>query len=275
MGIKTYRPVTPILRYKTTLTFDEITTDEPHKSLTKGRSEKAGRGSKNQISVRRRGGGHKRKYRVIDFKRNKFDVPGKVETIEYDPNRSANIALICYRDGERRYIISPNGLSVGDQIVAGEKVEVKTGNAMPLKNIPVGTQIYGIELNKGKGAQLVRSAGGSAQITGIEGKYCTVKLPSGEVRRVFKECMATIGTVGNKDWGNITVGKAGRSRWLNKRPTVRGSAMNPIDHPLGGGEGKTNGGRHPVSPTGIPAKGFKTRKVRKYSDNLIINRRKK
>jgi large subunit ribosomal protein L2 len=274
MGIKTYRPITPIQRYKTTLTKEEITTDQPYKALTNGKAEKAGRGAKNQISVRRRGGGHKRKYRIIDFKRNKYDVPGKVETIEYDPNRSANIALVCYKDGERRYIISPNALSVGDQIVSGEKTEVKTGNAMLLKNIPVGTQIFGIELTKGKGAQLVRSAGGSAQIAGIEGKYCTIKLPSGEVRKVHKECMATIGSVGNKDWGNVTIGKAGRSRWMNKRPTVRGCAMNPVDHPLGGGEGKSNGGRHPVSPTGIPAKGYKTRKVKKYSDNLIINKRK-
>ncbi|HRX15369.1 MAG TPA: 50S ribosomal protein L2 [Spirochaetota bacterium] len=274
MGIKNYRPITPIQRYKTTLDYADITVDSPFKGLTKGKSQKAGRGAGNQISVRRKGGGHKRKYRVIDFKRNKIDVPGKVETIEYDPNRSANIALILYKDGERRYIVAPNNLSVGDEIVSGEKVEVRVGNAMPLKNIPVGTSICNVELSLGKGGQLARSAGGAAQITGREGKYCMVKLPSGEMRRVLKECMATIGEIGNKDHMNVTIGKAGRSRWMNKRPKVRGCAMNPVDHPLGGGEGKSAGKRHPVSPTGVPAKGYKTRKKNKYSDNMIINRRK-
>lgn len=275
MGIKTFRPITPIQRYKTSLDFSDLTTDKPFKKLTKGRSEKAGRGAGNQISVRRRGGGHKRKYRIIDFKRNKFDIPGKVETIEYDPNRSANIALICYKDGERRYIIAPNSLKVGDQIISGEKVDVQVGNAMLLKNIPVGTSICNIELTKGKGGQIARSAGGSAQITGSEGKYVIVRLPSGEMRKIYNECIATIGEIGNKDHSNITIGKAGRSRWLNKRPSVRGTAMNPHDHPLGGGEGKTAGGRHPVSPTGKPTKGFKTRKKNKYSDNMIISKRKK
>ncbi|MBN1500673.1 MAG: 50S ribosomal protein L2 [Spirochaetes bacterium] len=274
MAIKKYRPITPTTRYKTTLAFETITADEPFKGLTKGKSQLAGRGFKNQISVRRKGGGHKRKYRVIDFKRNKFDIQGRVETIEYDPNRSANIALICYADGERRYIIAPDSLQVNDTIISGEKVEIKPGNTMPMKNIPVGANIYNIEMHKGKGGQLVRSAGASASIAGSEGKYCLVKLPSGEVRKVNKECLATIGEVGNKDHNNVTIGKAGRSRWMNKRPKVRGCVMNPVDHPLGGGEGKSSGKRHPVSPTGVPAKGYKTRDKNKYSNTMIIKRRK-
>ncbi|MCU0846601.1 MAG: 50S ribosomal protein L2 [Spirochaetes bacterium] len=274
MGIKKYRPKTPTTRYQTVLTFDELTAEKPHKPLTKGTKEHAGRGAKGQISVRRKGGGHKRKYRVIDFKRNKIGIKGFVATIEYDPNRSANIALINYIDGEKRYIIAPETLKVGDMVISGEDAEIKSGNALPLKKIPLGTNIYNIELHRGKGGQLVRSAGSSAVIAAKEGDYCLIKLPSGEIRKVHHECYATIGGVGNKDHGNITIGKAGRNRWLNKRPKVRGVAMNPVDHPLGGGEGKSSGGRHPVSPTGVPTKGYKTRKKHKYSDKYIVKRRK-
>ena len=275
MGIKKYNPTTKTLRFKTTLTFDEITTDKPFKPLTNGFKKNAGRSTSNgQVSVRRKGGGHKRRFREIDFKRNKFDIPGIVEAVEYDPNRSSNIALILYPDGERRYIVAPESLKVGAKVASGEKVEISVGNALPLKNIPVGTNIYNIELHRGKGGQLVRSAGVTASISGEEGEYCLVKLPSGELRKVHKECYATIGEVGNKDHINVSIGKAGRSRWLHKRPKVRGVAMNPIDHPLGGGEGKTSGGRHPVTPWGQPTKGYKTRKRKKYSNNLIITRRK-
>ncbi len=274
MGIKKYRPATSTLRYKTVLDKAEITTEAPYKPLTVGKTGDSGRGFKGQISVRRRGGGHKRKLRIIDFKRDKFGIPGKVTTIEYDPNRSANIALISYVDGEKRYIIAPNSIKVGDKIEAGEKVEIKAGNALPLKNIPLGSSIYNIELHKGKGGQLVRSAGTSAVLAAKEGDYCLVKLPSGEIRKIHKECYSTLGEVGNKDHSNLTIGKAGRSRWMNKRPKVRGVAMNPVDHPLGGGEGKSAGGRHPVSPTGVPSKGYKTRKKHKYSDKYIITRRK-
>ncbi len=274
MALKKFRPVTPTLRYKTVLVFDEITEEKPHKALTSGYVQKAGRGAKGQISVRRKGGGHKKKYRVIDFKRDKFDIPGVVESIQYDPNRTANIALVCYKDGERRYIIAPKSVKVGDGIISGNSVEVKPGNTMPLKNIPVGTNIYNIELHVGKGGQIARSAGSFAQISGLEGDYCLVKLPSSELRKIHGDCLGTIGEVGNADHMNVTVGKAGRSRWLGKRPKVRGVVMNPVDHPLGGGEGRTSGGRHPVSPTGVPAKGYKTRKKKKYSNNMIISRRK-
>jgi large subunit ribosomal protein L2 len=274
MGIKKYRPTTSTLRYKTVLDKSEITEEQPYKPLTKGQTGGSGRGHKGQITTRRRGGGHKRKFRLVDFKRNKFGIPGKVVSIEYDPNRSANIALIAYVDGEKRYIIAPESLKVGDKIEAGEKVEIKAGNALPLKNVPLGSDIYNIELHRGKGGQLVRSAGTAAVLTAKEGDYCLVKLPSGEIRKIHKECYSTIGAVGNKDHINLTIGKAGRSRWLNKRPRVRGVAMNPVDHPLGGGEGKSSGGRHPVSPTGQPAKGYKTRKKHKYSDDYIIKRRK-
>jgi len=274
MAIKKFRPITPTQRYKTVLEKDEITSESPYKPLTKGKTGDSGRGYKGQISVRRRGGGHKRKLRQIDFKRNKFGIPGKVVSVEYDPNRSANIALISYVDGEKRYMIAPDSIKVGEQVVSGETVEIKPGNAMPLKNVPLGSNIYNIELHKGKGGQLVRSAGVTAVLTAKEGNYCLVKLPSGEIRKIHKECYSTIGEVGNKDHINVTIGKAGRSRWLNKRPKVRGCVMNPVDHPLGGGEGKSSGGRHPVSPTGVPAKGYKTRKKRKYSDDYIIKRRK-
>lgn len=274
MGIKKFKPVTPTLRYKTVLTNDELSTDRPYKPLTVGMKEFAGRGHNGQVSVRRRGGGHKRRFRIVDFKMNKFDIEGKIATVEYDPNRSANIALVSYRDGEKRYIVAPMSLKVGDTIVTGENVEIKTGNSLPLKNIPLGTNIYNVELHRGKGGQLVRSAGTTAQIAAKEGIYCLIKLPSGEIRKVHMECYATIGEVGNKDFSNVTIGKAGRSRWMNKRPKVRGVAMNPIDHPLGGGEGKSSGGRHPCSPTGKPTKGYKTRKKKKYSNTMIVKRRK-
>ncbi len=275
MGLKKFKPKTQTTRYKTVLDFSELTAVEPHKPLTKGRKENAGRGYKGHISVRRRGGGHRQLYRIIDFKRNKYGIAGKVATIEYDPNRSANIALINYIDGEKRYIIAPDTLRVGETILSGENVEIKVGNTLPLKNIPLGTNIYNIEMNRGKGGQLARAAGSAAVITAKEGTYCLIKLPSGEIRKIHQDCYATIGEVGNKDHGLVTIGKAGRSRWLNRRPKVRGVAMNPVDHPLGGGEGKSSGGRHPCSPTGMPSKGYKTRKKHKISDKYIVNRRKK
>jgi len=274
MGIKKFRPETPTLRYKTVLDFEEITADQPYKPLTSGKKQNSGRGFKGRVCVRRKGGGHKKRYRVIDFKRNKHGIEGKVVSIEYDPNRSANIALINYIDGEKRYIIAPESLKVNDSIVSGDNVEIKSGNSMPVKNIPLGTNIYNVELHPGKGGQLARSAGSYAVLSAKEGKFCLIKLPSGEIRKINRECFASIGEVGNKDHGNITIGKAGRTRWLSRRPKVRGVAMNPIDHPLGGGEGKSSGGRHPVSPTGVPTKGYKTRKKHKYSDKLIIKRRK-
>jgi large subunit ribosomal protein L2 len=275
MGLKKFKPKTQTTRYKTVLDFSEITASEPYKPLTTGKKENSGRGFKGHVSVRRRGGGHKQRYRQIDFKRDKYGIEGRVTTIEYDPNRSSNIALINYADGEKRYIIAPDTLKVGDSILSGDTVEIKVGNSMPLKNIPLGTNIYNIEMNRGKGGQLVRAAGTQAVITAKEGAYCLIKLPSGELRKIHQECFATIGEVGNKDFGLVTIGKAGRSRWLNRRPKVRGVAMNPIDHPLGGGEGKSSGGRHPCSPTGVPSKGFKTRKKHKISDKYIVSRRKK
>lgn len=275
MGLKKFKPVTSTTRYKTVLDFSELTTDRPNKGLTTGRKQKAGRGAKGQVSVRRRGAGHKRRFRLVDFKRNKIDIIGRIATIEYDPNRSANIALVNYIDGEKRYIIAAENMKAGDVILSGQNIEIQSGNSMPLKNIPLGTNIYNIELHRGKGAQLVRSAGTSAVIAAKEGDYCLIKLPSGEIRKIHSECFATIGQVGNKDHGLVMIGKAGRNRWKNRRPKVRGVAMNPIDHPLGGGEGKSSGGRHPVSPTGIPSKGYKTRKKKKYSDKYIVMRRKK
>lgn len=274
MALKKYNPVTPASRYKTTLDFSVLTKKKPEKSLLTKLNKKAGRGFKNQVSVRRRGGGHKRLYRIIDFKRDKFGIDAKVVSIEYDPNRSANIALLQYVDGEKRYIISPEHLKVDDILQSGEKAPIKLGNALPLHRIPVGMNVHAIEIKPGRGAQIARSAGAGAQILGSEGKYISIKLPSGETRRVLAACMATIGEIGNKDHMNVSVGKAGRTRWLGKRPKVRGVVMNPVDHPHGGGEGRTSGGRHPVSPTGQPTKGFKTRKKKKYSDKLIIKRRK-
>jgi len=274
MGIKTFNPVTPGLRQKAILTFDDLTTDRPEKSLTKGKFQKAGRGAGGRISVRRRGGGHKKKLRTVDFKREKYGVPAIVKEIEYDPNRTANLALLFYKDGEKRYILAPKGIQVGDELLSGPDAPIKEGNALPLEKIPVGRNIHNVELQLGKGAQMVRSAGGSALLAAIEGDYATLKLPSGEMRMVFKKCMATLGSVGNEDHMNVSSGKAGRSRWLGKRPKVRGVVMNPVDHPHGGGEGRTSGGRHPVSPWGMPTKGYKTRKKNKSSSRFIVKRRK-
>ena len=274
MGIKSYRPLTPGQRFKTSLTFEEVTRDRPEKSLTKGLKQKAGRGAGGRISVRRKGGGHKQNYRQIDFRRDKRGIPAKVTAIEYDPNRSALIALLAYTDGEKRYIVAPAGVKVGRVVVSGPDAPFEPGNALPLDKIPLGMAIHNIELNLGRGGQLVRAAGGSATIVAREGEYVTVRLPSGEMRLVNRRCYATIGELGNKDHMNVSLGKAGRSRWLNRRPKVRGTAMNPVDHPHGGGEGKTKGGRHPVTPWGQPTKGYKTRKKRNVSSRFIVKRRK-
>ena len=274
MGIRKYNPTTPGLRGMTVSTFEEITTDKPEKSLTVTLKKHSGGNSRGKITVRHRGGGYRPKYRIIDFKRDKDGVPGKVATIEYDPNRSANIALINYADGEKRYIVAPNKLAVGDVIVSGPDADIKIGNALPVANIPVGTIIHNIELKPGKGAQLVRSAGNGAQLMAKEGKFASLRLPSGEVRKVRQECRATIGEVGNIDHQNIQIGKAGRKRHMGIRPTVRGSVMNPNDHPHGGGEGKAGIGRvSPVTPWGKPALGYKTRKKGKPSDKYIVKRR--
>lgn len=276
MGIKKFKPTSPGRRNMTVSTFDEITTDQPEKSLLAPLPKKAGRNNQGKITTRHHGGGHKRKYRIIDFKRNKDGIPGRVATIEYDPNRSANIALIHYADGEKRYILAPKGLQVGDEIQNGPEADIKLGNALPLENIPVGTVIHNIELKPGKGGQMVRAAGAEAQLLGKEGNYAIIRLTSGETRMVRKECRATIGQVGNLDHELINIGKAGRSRWLGKRPTVRGSAMNPNDHPHGGGEGRAPIGlKSPVSPWGKPTLGYKTRKKNKPSDKYIVRRRKK
>ncbi len=274
MGIRKYNPTTPGLRGMTVSTFEEITETSPERSLTKHLKKNAGRNVRGKITVRHRGGGAKAKYRVIDFKRNKDGIAGKVATIEYDPNRSANIALIVYADGEKRYIIAPDGLKVGDVIYSGPDADIQTGNALPLANIPVGTLIHNIELKPGKGAQLARSAGNGAQLMAKEEKYAQVRLPSGEVRKVLLVCRATIGEVGNVDHSNISIGKAGRKRHMGWRPKVRGSVMNPNDHPHGGGEGKAPVGRKsPVTPWGKPALGYKTRKKHKDSDKYIVKRR--
>ena len=274
MGIKKYNPTTPGLRGMTVSTFEEITCTTPEKSLTVTLKKHSGRNSRGKITVRHRGGGYRPKYRIVDFKRNKDGIPGKVATIEYDPNRTANIALINYADGEKRYIIAPNKLNVGDVIVSGPEADIKIGNALPLANIPVGTIIHNVELKPGKGGQMVRSAGNGAQLMAKEGQYAQVRLPSGEVRKVRIECRATIGEVGNLDHQNIQIGKAGRKRHMGIRPTVRGSVMNPNDHPHGGGEGKTGIGRPgPSTPWGKPALGLKTRKQKKASNKLIVRRR--
>jgi large subunit ribosomal protein L2 len=275
MGIKTYKPITAGMRAWTSLDYSELTKKKkPEKSLTGGRAEKAGRDSNGRISVWHKGGGHKRRYREIDFKRDKTGVPGKVVSIEYDPNRSANIALVSYADGDKRYIIAPKGLAAGAKIIAGPNAPIEAGNALPLENIPLGFTVHNIELSLGRGGQMVRSAGSGALVAAKEGDYVTVKLPSGEMRMIFKKCYATIGTVGNEDHMNVTLGKAGRKRWLGVRPTVRGMAMNPVDHPHGGGEGK-NKGIHPVSPWGQPTKGYKTRNKHKPSTRFIVSRGKK
>ncbi|CAM5778884.1 MULTISPECIES: 50S ribosomal protein L2 [Brevibacillus] len=276
MGIKKFKPTSPGRRQMTVSTFEEITTSTPEKSLLAPLSKKAGRNNHGKITVRHQGGGHKRKYRIIDFKRNKDGIVGRVATIEYDPNRSANIALINYMDGEKRYIIAPHGLKVGDEIISGADADIKTGNALPLANIPVGTTIHNIELKPGKGGQLVRAAGTSAQLLGRDGDFVIVRLSSGETRRIHNVCRATIGQVGNIDHELLNIGKAGRSRWLGIRPTVRGSVMNPNDHPHGGGEGRAPIGRKaPVTPWGKPTLGLKTRKKKNKSDQYIIRRRKK
>jgi len=276
MGIKKYNPTTPGLRGMTSSTFEEITTDKPEKGLTVTVKKHSGRNVRGKITVRHRGGGTRLRYRIVDFKRDKDGIPAKVKTIEYDPGRSANIALLFYADGEKRYIIAPDKLKVGDTVISGEKADIVDGNALPLKNIPVGTVVHNIELKPGKGAQMVRSAGVKAQLMAKEGNYAQVRLPSGEVRMVRIECKATIGEVGNGDHQNIKIGKAGRKRNMGIRPTVRGSVMNPNDHPHGGGEGKAGIGRPgPVTPWGKPALGYKTRKKNKPSSKYIVKRRGK
>ncbi|GAA3411949.1 50S ribosomal protein L2 [Paenibacillus hodogayensis] len=276
MPIKSFKPTSPSKREMTVSTFEEITASKPEKSLLAPLSGKAGRNNQGKITVRHQGGGHKRKYRIIDFKRNKDGIPGRVASIEYDPNRTANIALINYADGEKRYILSPKGLKVGDVVYSGPTSDIKIGNALPLENIPVGSVIHNIELKPGKGGQLVRAAGTQAQLLGKEGEYVSIRLSSGEMRRILKVCRATIGTVGNEDHELINIGKAGRNRWLGKRPTVRGVVMNPVDHPHGGGEGRAPIGRKsPMSPWGKPTLGYKTRKKKKASNKYIIRRRTK
>ena len=273
MGVKVYKPTSPGRRNMSGHDFKEITKSSPEKSLTAKLSKTGARGNSGRITMRHHGGGHKRRYRIIDFKRNKTDIPAKVSAIEYDPNRTSRIALLSYVDGAKAYILAPVGLNVGDQVLASEKADIKPGNCLPLSKIPTGTVIHNIELRPGKGAQMVRGAGSSAVLVAKLGKYCQVKLPSGEVRQVLSVCRATIGQVGNTDNENYKVGKAGRTRWKGKRPTVRGMAMNPIDHPLGGGEG-VGKGNHPMTPWGKPCKGHKTRK-NKRTDNMIIKRRNK
>ncbi len=276
MPIKKYKPTSPARRNMSVSTFEEITTSKPEKSLLAPLHKKAGRNNQGKITTRHQGGGHKRQYRLIDFKRNKDGIPGRVATIEYDPNRSANIALINYADGEKRYIIAPKGLKVGDVIESGSKADIRVGNALPLENIPVGTVIHNIELKPGRGGQLVRAAGTEAQLLGKEEQYVSIRLSSGEVRKVEKICRATVGSVGNEDYELIKIGKAGRSRWLGKRPSVRGVVMNPNDHPHGGGEGRAPIGRKsPLSPWGKPTLGYKTRKKKKASSKLIIRGRSK
>lgn len=278
MAIRKLRPMTPATRYYTVSAFEEVTCTTPEKSLIAPLKKSGGRNNKGRITSRHRGGGHKRRYRLIDFKRDKFDIPGRIATIEYDPNRTARIALVVYADGEKRYILAPNGLRVGDTIQSGSTAEIKEGNTLPLSGIPVGSFIHNIELKPGKGGQLARSAGNAAQLTAKEGEYGFVRLPSGEVRKIRLNCMATLGTIGNTDHENISYGKAGRMRWLGVRPQTRGMAMNPVDHPMGGGEGrsKSGGGRqHPVSPWGRYAKGGKTRKRKNPSNKFIVKSRKK
>lgn len=274
MGIKKLSPTSPARRYQTYLTNDDLTTDKPYKPLLETKTRTNGRNVHGRVTVRHRGGGHKRHYRIIDFKRDKTGIPGKVATIEYDPNRSARIALVNYADGEKRYIIAAAGLQVGQTIVSGPESDILTGNALPIKNIPLGTQIHNIELKPGKGGQMARSAGSFAQLVAKEGGIAQLRLPSGEIRLVSVDCMATVGQVGNSEHENVSVGKAGRTRWKGVRPTVRGVAMNPVDHPHGGGEGKTSGGRNPVTPWGQPTRGYKTRN-NKRTDKFIVKRRTK
>ncbi|HON57639.1 MAG TPA: 50S ribosomal protein L2 [bacterium] len=275
MALKQLKPTTPGRRAMTVSDFSEITKTKPEKSLTVSLKKTGGRNNLGRITSWHRGGGHKRRYRIIDFKRDKDNIPAVVKAIEYDPNRNARIALVCYKDGEKRYIIAPDKLMVGAEIMSGEEAEIKVGNCLPLSKIQIGTQIHCIELEPGRGSKIARGAGTTAQITGKEGKYAYVTLPSGEQRKVLLTCRATIGQVSNVDAINVSIGKAGRSRWLGIRSNVRGVAMNPIDHPLGGGEGKTSGGRHPCTPWGKPTKGYKTRNSKKSSSKLIISKKKK
>jgi large subunit ribosomal protein L2 len=274
MGIKTYKPYTETRRFQTGLKFEEVTASRPYKPLLEPKTRISGRNNRGEITIWHRGGGHKRHYRVIDFRRDKTGVPAHVSSIEYDPNRSAFIALLTYADGEKRYILQPLGLKVGDRVLSGPEADIVVGNALPIKNIPAGTLVHNIELRPGKGGQVVRSAGAAAQVLAKEGDYAQVRLPSGEIRKINVECMATIGQVGNLDHENISIGKAGRKRWMGIRPTTRGVAMNPVDHPLGGGEGKSSGGRHPTTPWGQPTRGFKTRN-NKRTDRFIVKRREK
>jgi large subunit ribosomal protein L2 len=274
MALKKNKPTTPGVRFASLSSFEEVTKSRPERSLVEHLRKNAGRNAIGQITIRHRGGGHKRKYRVIDFKRDKGGIPARVAAIEYDPNRSAYIALLHYADGEKRYILAPLGLGVGTKVMSGPEAEPVPGNALPLEKIPLGLAVHSIELRPGQGGQLVRTAGGSAQLMSREGQYANIRLPSGEVRKVDVRCMATVGQVGNLEYSSISLGKAGRKRWMGIRPTVRGVAMNPVDHPMGGGEGRTSGGGHPVSPWGKLSKGGKTRFRRKSSDRLIVSRRK-
>ena len=274
MATKRVKPTSPGRRFQTYSTFEEITRTTPEKSLLKNLKKSGGRNANGRITSRHRGGGHKRHYRIIDFKRDKIGIPAKVAAIEYDPNRSARIALLYYADGEKRYILAPLNLNVGDQVMAGPEADIKPGNTLPLSNIPLGTHIHNIELRLGKGGQIVRSAGTYAQLMAKEDRYALVKLPSGEVRMVLLKCNATVGQIGNVNHENINLGKAGRKRWMGKRPSVRGVAMNPVDHPMGGGEGRSSGGRHPCTPWGMPTKGYRTRK-NKRTDKYIVKKRTK
>jgi large subunit ribosomal protein L2 len=276
MALKTYKPTSPGKRQQVSVDYSELSKERPEKSLLDSLHSKGGRNNVGRMTVRHQGGGHRRLYRIIDFKRNKFGIPARVVSIEYDPNRSAFIALLNYVDGEKRYILAPQRLHVGDEVLSGrtvDEVEIKPGNALPLRALPVGTIVHNVEMRPEKGGQMARSAGNYAQLMGKEGKYAQLKLPSGEMRMVLLDCMATVGLVSNPEHGNVKLGKAGRARWLGHRPAVRGVAMNPVDHPHGGGEGRTSGGRHPVSPWGVPTKGKKTRKPGKQSDRLIMRRR--
>ena len=275
MPVGKLKPRSPGSRSRTIPGFEEITKSTPEKRLLDAIARTGGRNNRGRLTAKRRGGGHRKQYRIIDFKRNKDGVEAKVASVEYDPNRSANIALLVYGDGEKRYILSPDGLGVGDRVTSGDDAEIRTGNSLPIKLIPEGTQVHNIELRCGKGGQMARSAGASAQLMAKEGSYATLKLSSGEVRLVGVSCRATIGVVGNSEHANVSYGKAGRTRWIGRRPRVRAVAMNPVDHPMGGGEGRSSGGRHPCSPWGQPAKGFKTRSPRKSSNKFILNRRKK
>ncbi|MCK4539039.1 MAG: 50S ribosomal protein L2 [Candidatus Krumholzibacteria bacterium] len=275
MALKKYKPTTPTLRFKTSTDFSGLTKKAPEKSLLEPMKSSGGRNNTGRITMRRMGGGHKRRYRRIDFKRDKHGIPAKVAALEYDPNRSAFISLLHYADGEKRYILAPNGVKVGDVLVSGPEADIYPGNSLPLEKIPTGLFVHNIELVAGKGGQMVRSAGAYAQLMAKDGDYIHLRLPSGEIRMVRRECSATVGQVSNIDHENVKIGKAGRSRWLGRRPKVRGVAMNPVDHPHGGGEGRTSGGRHPVSPWGLPTKGYKTRDKKKLSNKYIVHKRKK